>query len=326
MVKQIVILFATFAILASTTPAPAQQAEKVYRIGYLSDRSTSTSTTTKVFRQSLRDLGYVEGQNIVIEWPFSKRKRDGIPAQADELVRLGVDVIFARSTIRALAAKNATRSIPIVFISAVNPVAAGLVDSFARPGRNLTGVTRMAPELAGKRLELLKEAIPKLSRVAVLWNPGNPGSERIWKESQLAAPVLGLQLYSMEVTSADQLEGAFQEATKAGSAALAVTLAKFISDNRKRIAALAIKYQLPAVFSRSRPVRSGGLMSYATDRSEQYQRAATYVDKILKGARPADLPVERLPKFRLVVNLKTAKALGITFPRSILLRADRVIE
>jgi putative ABC transport system substrate-binding protein len=184
----------------------------------------------------------------------------------------------------------------------------------------------MAPELAGKRLELLKETIPELSRVAVLWHPGNPGSERIWKESQLAAPRLGLQLHSMEVTSADQFEGAFQEATKAGSTALAVTLSSLINKYRDRIAELAIKNRLPAIFSRLRPVRSGGLMSYAADRSDQFRRAATYVDKILKGARPADLPVQRLPKFRLAVNLKTAKALGITFPSSVLLRATDVIE
>jgi len=274
----------------------------------------------------LRDLGYVEGQNIVIVKIKKSRKPDRIPALADELVRLRVDVLFAPSTRRALAAKNATRTIPIVFLSAVDPVAVGLVDSLARPGGNLTGVTHIAPELAGKRLELLKEIIPKLSRVAVLWHPGNLGSEQIWKESQLSARGLGLQLHSMEVTSADKFEGAFQEATKARSAALAVTLSSLINSNRRRIAELAIKNRLPSIYSDSRPVRSGGLMSYATDRIEQYRRAATYVDKILKGAKPADLPVKQPTKFELVINLKTAKALGITIPPSVLYRADKVIK
>jgi len=312
-------------LLAGPLPAEAQQAGKVYRIGYLSNR-TRIGSREETFRQTLRDLGYVEGQNIVIVKIKKSRKPDRIPALADELVRLRVDMLFAPSTRRALAAKNATRTIPIVFLSAVDPVAVGLVDTLARPGGNLTGVTHIAPELAGKRLELLKEIIPKLSHVAVLWHPGNLGSEQIWKESQLSARGLGLQLHSMEVTSADKFEGAFQEATKARSAALAVTLSSLINSNRRRIAELAIKNRLPSIYSDSRPVRSGGLMSYATNRIEQYRRAATYVDKILKGAKPADLPVKQPTKFELVINLKTAKALGITIPPSILYRADKVIK
>ncbi len=220
-----------FGLLAGPLPVEAQKAEKVYRIGQLSNtarisrrgREFRQGRSRKAYRQALHELGYVEGQNIVFEWRFSKRKRDRLPALADELVGLKVDVLFAHSLTAALAAKNATKTIPIVFLSAVDPVAAGLVDSLARPGGNLSGLTHVAPELADKRLELLKETISKLSRVAVLWHPGNPGSEQIWKESQLAAPGLGLQLYSMEVTSDDQFEGAFQEATKARSAALAVT-------------------------------------------------------------------------------------------------------
>jgi len=253
-------------------------------------------------------------------------QRDRLRALADELVRLKVDVLFANSTTSALVAKKATRTIPIVFISSLDPVAAGLVDSLARPGGNLTGLTRIAAVLAGKRLEILKEIIPNLSRVAVLWHPGNPSSEAIWKESQHAAQRLGLQLHSMDVTSADKFEGAFQEATKAGSAALVVTLSRILSDNRERIADLAIKNRLPAIYAASRFVSAGGLMSYATDRIAQYRRAATYVDKILKGAKPADLPVERPTKFELVVNLKTAKQLGITIPASILYRATKVIK
>ncbi len=312
-------------LLAAPLPAEAQKAGKVYRIGQLSNTSR-IGHRLEAYLQALRDLGYVEGQNIVFEWRFSKRKRDRLPALADELVRLRVDVLFTSSTTATLAAKNATRTIPIVFLSSVDPVAAGLVDNLARPGGNLTGLTHMMPALAGKRLELLKETIPKLSRVAVLWHPGNPGSEQIWKETQLAAPGLGLQLYSMEVTSDDQFEGAFQEATKAGSTALAVTASSLIHSNRTRITGLAIKNRLPTIYVDSRFVRRGGLMSYATDRIEQYRRAATYVDKILKGARPRDLPVEGPTKFELVVNLKTAKALGITILPSILYRADKVIK
>jgi len=320
-------------LLALGFPVEAQKAEKVYRIGQLANTARmgrrgeyQQRPRPKAYRQALRELGYVEGQNIVFEWRFSERKRDRLPALADELVRLKVDVLFAHSLTAALPAKNATRTIPIVFLSSVDPVTAGLVDSLARPGGNLTGLTHIMPALAGKRLELLKETIPKLSRVAVLWHPGNPGSEQIWKEIQLAAPGLGLQLYSMEVTSDDQFEGAFQEATKAGSVALVVTTSSLIQDNRTRITGLAIKYRLPAIYSASRFMHFGGLMSYAVDRVEQYRRAATYVDKILKGARPRDLPVEGPTKFELVINLKTAKALGITIPPSILYRADKVIK
>ncbi len=321
-------------LLAGPLPTESQQSGKVYRIGQLSNSARINrrgveyrqGSPRKAYRQVLRDLGYVEGQNIVFEWRFSKRKRDRLPALADELVRLKVDVLFAHSLTAALAAKNATRTIPIVFLSAVDPVAAGLVDSLARPGENLTGLTHFAPALSGKRLELLKETIPKLSRVCVLWHPGNPGSEQIWKESQRAAPGLGLQLYSMEVTSANQLEGAFQEATKAGCTALAVTQSTLLHGNRERIADLAIKNRLPAIYSASRFVRSGGLMSYETNRVEQYRRAAIYVDKILKGAIPAVLPVERPRKFELIINLEAARKIGLTMPPEVLYRATKVIK
>ncbi len=325
-------LISTLALGLSAAPlsVEAQKAEKVYRIGQLanttrinrSGREYRQGRNRKAYRQALHELGYVEGQNIVFEWRFSERKHKRLPALANELVRLKVDVLFAHSLTAALAAKNATKTIPIVFLSSVDPVAAGLVDNLARPGENLTGLTHIMAALAGKRLELLKETIPKLSRVAVLWQPGNPGSEQIWKETQLAAPGLGLQLYSMAVTSDDQLEGAFQEATKAGSTALALTA------RREPLAVeLAIKYRLPAIYSASRYVlRYGGLMSYAVDRFEQYRRAATYVDKILKGAKPRDLPVEGPTKFELVINLKTATKLGLTIPPDVLYRADKVIK
>ena len=327
--KRIVMLLSiselAIVILASVHLAEAQQAEKVYRIGYLSN-GKGTGRKHAAFRQALRDLGYVEGQNIVIERRFSKGKRARLPALADELVRLRVDVLFATSITAALAAKNATKTIPIVVTSAADPVAAGLVDNLARPGGNLTGFTRTAAALAGKRLDLLKETIPKLSRVAVLWQPGNPSSEQIWKESQVPARRLGLQLHSMEVSSADKFEGAFQEATKAGSVALAVTVSKLINSNRRRIAALAIRNMLPAIYVDSRFVRSGGLMSYGADRIEQYRRAATYVDKILKGAKPGDLPIKQPRKLDLVINLKIAKQLDLTIPPEILLQATKVIK
>src|SRR5713226_1738743 len=225
-----------------------------------------------------------------------------------------------------LAAKNATKTIPSVFFGAGDPVAAGLVDSLARPGGNLTGFTSVGPELAGKRLELLKESIPKLSRVAVLWNPQVSSSVQQWEESQLPARELGVQLHSMEVSSADQFESAFKEAIKARSAALAVTRGSLTNSNQKRIADLATKNRLPAIGARGDFVESGGLMSYGPDLAEPYRRAAVLVDRILKGAKPADLPVEQPTKFELVINLKTAKQIGLTIPQSVLFRADKVIK
>lgn len=325
----LVVAFAGWAVLAQ-----AQQAEKVYRIGYLSNSARISRSgveyrqgrAQEAFLQALQDLGYVEGYNLVIEWRFSERKRDRLPALADELIRLKVDVLFTASLIAALAAKKTTRTNPIVFLSAVDPVAAGLVDSLAQPGGNISGLTHIAPALAGKSLELLKETIPKLSRVAVLWHSGNPGSEQIWEESRLAAPGLGLQLYSMEVTTPDQFEIAFQEAIRANSAALAVTQSSLLNANRQWIADLAIKHRLPAIYSDSQFVRSGGLMSYATDRTDQYRRAAIYVDKILQGADPGSLPVERPTKFELIISLKAAKNIGLTIPPAVLYRATKVIK
>jgi putative tryptophan/tyrosine transport system substrate-binding protein len=227
----------------------------------------------------------------------------------------------------ALALKNATRTIPIVFFGAVSdPVELGLVESLARPGGNVTGFTTISAVLVGKRLELLKETIPKLSRVAVLWDPKGQGAEQAWKDSQLAARELGLQLHSMEVSSADKYEGAFKEATKARSTALAVTQHTLASSNQKRIADLAAKNRFPAMYYRGDFVESGGLMSYGADQDEPYRRAAVYVDKILKGTKPADIPVEQPKKFELVINLKAAKQIGLTIPPNVLARADRVIR
>jgi putative tryptophan/tyrosine transport system substrate-binding protein len=227
----------------------------------------------------------------------------------------------------ALALKNATRAIPIVFFGAVSdPVEAGLVDSLARPGGNVTGFTTISAVLVGKRVELLKETVPKLSRVAVLWNPKGQGSEQTWKESQLAARELGLQLHSMEVSSADKYESAFKEAIKARSAALAVTQHTLASSNQKRIVDLAAKNRLPAMYYRGDFVASGGLMSYGADQDEPYRRAAVFVDKLLKGAKPADLPVEQPTKFELIINLKAAKQIDLTIPVRVLERANRVIK
>jgi putative tryptophan/tyrosine transport system substrate-binding protein len=315
----IVAIGVTFAMCGAV--AEAQQA-KVPKIGLLSLRGSGY----ELFQRELRKLGYIEGKNIVIEFRSADNKLDRLPALADELVRLKVDVLFTRSTTDALAAKNATRTIPIVFISgAGDPVEARLVDSLARPGGNITGFTTIAPMLAGKRLELLKETVPKLSRVAVLWDP-QASSTQEWKESQLPARELGLQLYSMEVSRIDKFEGAFKEATKAGSGALAVTQNALVNSNQKRIADLAAKNRLPAIYNRGDWVASGGLMSYGADQVEPTRRAAALVDKILKGAKPADLPVEQPTKFELVINLKTAKALGLTIPPVVMMRAEKVIK
>jgi putative ABC transport system substrate-binding protein len=313
-----------FAVCASVE---AQQPAKVAKIGWLLFSSASgQSPGTDVLRRELRALGYIEGKNIAFEYRGAEGKPDRLPAVADELVRLKVDVIVTGSTSGALAAKNATRTIPIIFYSAGDPVATGLVDSLARPGGNVTGFTTISAVLAGKRLELLKETIPKLSRVAVLWNPQDPGPAQQWKESQLPARELGLQLHSMEVSSADKYEDAFKEATKARSAALAVTQSPLTVSNRKQIADLATKHRLPAIYTRREFVESGGLMSYGSDRAEPYRRAALIVDKILKGAKPADLPVEQPTKFELLINLKTAKALGLTIPPIVMMRAEKVIK
>jgi putative ABC transport system substrate-binding protein len=306
--------------------ASAQQPAKVPKIGFLGARPAASATGLERLRKELRTLGYVEGKNIVFESRHGEDNFDRLPALADELVRLKVDVLVTPATPAAQAAKNATRTIPIVFSIGGDPVAAGVVDSLARPGGNITGFTTISEVLAGKRLELLKETVPKLSRVAVLWDPRNPGSTQEWKESQLPARELNLRLHSMEVSSADKYEDAFKEAAKAHNAALAVTLSALIISNQKRIADLAAKNRLPSIYPRRDFVESGGLMSYGPDEIEPYRRAAVMVDKILKGAKPADIPVEQPTKFELMINLKTAKALGLTIPPVVLMRATGVIK
>ena len=313
-------------LFALGVSAEAQQQAKVAKIGWLGALSFASDAGRELLGREIRALGYVDGKNIAVEYRYAEDKLERLPGLADELVRLKVDVILATATPMALAAKSATTSIPIVFLNVADPVAAGLVDTLARPGGNITGVTTISAVLAGKRLELLKETVPNLSRVAVLWDPQDSGSALQWKESQLPARDLGLQIHSLRVSSADKYEGAFKEAIKVRSAAVAVAGSPLALSNQKRIAELAVKNRLPAIASRSDFVADGGLMSYGGDRAEPYRRVSSMVDKILKGRNPADLPVEQPTKFELVINLKTAKALNLTIPQSVLYRADKVIK
>ena len=308
-------------------PMRAQQQPKLAKIGELLFRDrTNLGAGRQVFRDQLRELGYVEGKNVIYETRSAKGKLERFPALAEELVRLKVDVLVASSTAEALAFKNATKTIPIVFVATTDPVADGLVDSLPRPGANITGTTSVATLLSGKRLELLKETVPKLSRVAVLWNPQDPGSVQQWNESQVAERDLSLQLHSLQITSSEQLKGAFEEAAKARTAAVAVMAASLGSANLKSIADLGVIHRLPTIFERADFVASGGLMSYGPERADAYKRAAIMVHRILKGTKPADLPVEQPTKFELVINLKTAKQIGLTIPPQVLARADRVIK
>ena len=324
--KDVIRLALCALLFALCSPAEAQQPAKMPKIGFLSSGPV-TRPWRASFQREFQKLGYVEGKNVNFIHRSADTHYDRLPALAEELVRLKVDVIITPGSNDTRAAKNATKTIPIVFVGAgSDPVALGLVDSLARPGGNLTGVSNIASELAGKRLELLKETIPKLSRVAVLWNPQNAGSAQVWKESQPAAKELGLQLHSMAVNSADELESEFKEAVKARSGALVVTAGALLTTNQKQIVNLAAKYRLPNIAAAGEFVISGGLMSYGPDPVEPYQRAAVMVDKILKGAKPADLPVEQPTKLELMINLKTAKALGLTIPPVVLMRAEKVIK
>jgi putative ABC transport system substrate-binding protein len=305
----------------------AQAPAEIPRIGLLSPFTPAdTAQWFKAFRLGMRDLGWVEGKNFRIEYRYAEGRNERLDEFATELVRLKVDVIVASVNTDALAAKRATRSIPIVMAAAGNPVASGLVEDLARPGGNITGLSQMQPEVAGKRLELLKELDPKLTRVAVLWNPEGPVSTTSWDEIQVPARKLGLQLHSVEVRNQSDLEKAFEAAIKARDGALNILPAPVFAGNLKRIADLAAKNRLPSIYQLSEFVDSGGLVSYGPDRAASFRRAASYVDKILKGAKPGNLPVEQPTQFELVINMRTAKALGIAVPQSVLFRADRVIE
>jgi putative ABC transport system substrate-binding protein len=325
--RAFLIAAAAWPALAWAGAARAQVPAKVRRIGLLSPFWPSdTALGHQAFRQGLRDLGWVEGKNINIEYRYAEGRSDRLPNLAADLVRLKVDVIVATVNADALVAQKATRAIPIVMASAGEPVATGLVESLARPGGNVTGLSQMAVELGGKRLELLKEIVPKLSRVAVLWEPQTAISRLAWKEIQLPARQLGIELHSLEVRSTNDFDQAFEAALGVRAGALAIMPGPVFTANLKQIANLAAKGRLPSIYNVGDFADAGGLVAYGPDRADLFRRAATYVDKILKGAKPGDLPIEQPTKFELVVNLKTAKALGITIPQSVRFRADRVIE
>ncbi len=313
--------------------AQAQQTgAKVPRIGYLTSFGSPTSSPVQrqlgAFRNGLKDLGYVEGKNILLEYRHPTDNPDQGPDLAAELVRLKVDVLIAQDPSAVRAAKQATKTIPIVMITNQDPVAAGLVDSLARPGGNITGLTRLTRELSGKRLEILKEAVPSVSRVGVLRvRPTALGTGNSFKNYQGAADVLKIQLISLQVQRPNpDVDGAFQTATKERVTALVTVSNAVLSQHMKKIAELAVKSRLPSMCEAIRYVDAGCLMSYATDDLESFERAAVYVDKILKGAKPADLPVEQPTKFELVINLKTAKQIGLSIPPNTLARADKVIR
>ncbi len=318
-------------LLAVPLAARAQPAAKVPRIGYLSANSMVASPPNlhEAFRQGLRDLGYVEGRNVVIEYREAEGKFERLPGLAADLIALNVDVIVAPTTVAALAAKQATRTLPIVFFGATDPVTGGLVGSLARPGGNVTGLAGFSPELVGKCLEVLKQAVPGASRVAILWQPGS-GGERTEKDTlkgaEVAAQALGVRLQLVEARGSADIDRAFSDMTRGGARALTVWTSAMLLHERGRLVALAAKHRLPAVYTFREVVHAGGLMSYGHNQADLNRRAATYVDKILKGARPGDLPVEQPTKFDLVINLKTAKVLGLTIPPSLLQRADQVIE
>jgi len=318
-------------LLALPFPAWAQQPKKVPRIGYLSPTDPPTdSARAEGFRLALRERGHIEGQNIAVEYRYAEGKRDRHPELAAELVRLKVDIIVAAGgTVTVQAAKNATKTIPIVMVGGGgDPVRAGLIDSLAHPGGNVTGITNLqSGELGGKRLELLKEAVPKLVRVAVLYDPATPSNVLELKEIlPVAARALGLTVKSWEVRAADGFEKVFAALSKERPDGLYVPAGALMRANGKRIAGFALKSRLPSVYDDREAVDAGGLMYYGADVAESYRRVAWYVDKILKGAKPADLPVERPTKFELVINLKTAKQIGVTIPQSVLYKADKVIK
>jgi putative tryptophan/tyrosine transport system substrate-binding protein len=315
-------------LLALCVPAEAQQPTKVSRIGFLTGSSLSSQfARNEAFRQGLRDFGYVEGKNIVIEWRSWEGKLDRQRAFAAELVHLKVDVIVAVGSGDIGAAKEATATIPIVMMVGGDPVASGFITSLARPGGNITGLATLRPELSGKRLELLKETIPRLSRVAVMVNSGTQDYAQEKKEIERAAAAFGLKLQVLDVQSPKDLETAFQVASKDQADAVLFRVAGPVaSSQRPQIAVLAIKNRLPAIYELAEYVEAGGLMSYGVSVTDLARRAATYVDKILKGAKPADLPVEQPKKFELIINLKAAKQIGLTISPNVLARADRIIR
>jgi putative ABC transport system substrate-binding protein len=319
----------TGGLLAAPLAAEAQQAGKVWRIGSLNTSPIPVPDQNPIwdaFRYRLRELGYIEGQNLTIEYRTTGGPADRLPDLAVELIRLNVDVIVVPATQAALVAKQATRTIPIVLAAGVNPVETGLVKSLARPGGNLTGLSVSGGEVSGKRLELLREVIPKVSRVAVLLDPTNPAHAVFWKDTERAAEKLHLRLQRVTARAPEEIEAAFWAMAKARAEALVVFTEPMLYAQRDRLADLAARNRLPTINMIKGHAEAGDLIAYGPDYRDLYRRVAEIVDKILKGAKPADLPIEEPTKFELVINLKTAKTLGLTIPPSLLQRADEIIE
>ncbi len=316
-----------FSVLFTPPAAEAQQRVRLPRIGYLGTSSASLEPElVKAFQKGLRDLGYVEGQNIAIEYRWAEGNYHRLPDLVAELVRLKVDLILTAGTPGALAAKRATQTIPIVMASTGDAVGAGLVSSLARPGGNLTGLTAMVPDLEGKRLELLREVFPTLTTVAVLLNTANPYNTIVWEQTQVSARALGVKVQPVDLRGPEEFKDAFAKLVRQRPDGLVMLADRFLLAHRTQIVDFVAKNRLPAIYPYRDFVVAGGLMSYSPNYEDLFLRSATYVDKILKGAKPSDLPVERPTKFELVINLKTAKALGLTISPSLLRRADQVVE
>ena len=326
MKKKVIGLALGALLIALSVSAEAQQPARILRIGILLPPSASFSLPrVEAFRQRLRELGYVEGKNIVIEYRYAEGKRERLPDFAAELVRLKVDVIVTTGVPAVFAAKKASAAIPIVFAGSPDPVGTGIVSSLARPGGNITGLSNIAQDLDGKRLELLKEAFPKFARVAFLWDSGGRGNLAL-TEMEAAAKALGVKLQSLEVRSLDDFDSAFARAKRNGAQALTTSASSVIGNQQRQVLDFAAKNRLPAMYPTSEWVEAGGLMSYAPNYPDLWRRAADFVDKILKGTKPAEIPVEQPMKFEFIVNLKAAKQIGLTIPPNVLVRADKVIR
>ena len=324
---KIFVLFLTTILLTTASATQAQQPTKVPRIGFLIASSRSVNAARyETFLQGLRELGYEEGKNIVIEWRSGEGRFDRLAALAAELIRLKVDIIVTAGPADTRAAREATSTIPIVMTFDNDPVGNGFIASLARPGGNITGLSTLAPELSSKQLELLKEIVPKLSRVAILGNSTNPGNDLALKEIEAAAKAFGLKLQYLDILDPKAIETAFRTASKSGVEAILVLGIPLLNSERKQLVELAVKNRLPAIYYTGDLVEAGGLMTYGVNRNDLARRAATYVDKILKGAKPAELPVEQPKKFELIINLKAAKQIGLTIPPNVLARADKVIK
>jgi putative ABC transport system substrate-binding protein len=316
-----------FAFVVAGAVAQAQQGEKIPHIGYLSGSSLSViGARTEAFRQGLRDLGYVEGKNIVIEWRSAEGNFDRLPELAAELVSLKVNVIVSPGPAVTRRVKETTSTVPIVMAQDTDPVGSGFIANLSRPGGNITGLATLSPEMSGKQLELLKQIVPKLSRVAIIGNSANPGDAQALRETVLAAGSFEVYLRYLDVLDAKDIETVFRAAAKGRADGLLVLGNPILNNQRKQVVELAVKHRLPATYTRPEYIEAGGLMYYGTSYNDLFRRAAIYVDKILKGAKPADLPVEQPTKFEFIVNLKAAKQIGLTIPPNVLARADRVIR